>query len=123
VTEQRRLISEIIKTTECHMTAEQIYMAAKAQMPSIAIGTVYRNLGLMEREGEIRRIPMPDAPDRFDKTTRLHDHLICRKCGNLEDVCIKNLMESFQEYPEIHVDSYELALYGICSACLVDGNE
>lgn len=121
MTEQRRVISEIIQMTMGHMTAEQIYLAAKEKMPTIAMGTVYRNLGLMERAGEIRRIPMPDAPDRYDKTTRLHDHLICRKCGNLEDVCIQNLMDTFKEHSEIQVDSYELALYGICSACLADG--
>lgn len=121
MTEQRRIISEVIQMTVGHMTAEQIFLAAKERMPTIAMGTVYRNLGLMERAGEIRRIPMPDAPDRYDKTTRLHDHLICRVCGNLEDVCIKNLMDIFGEHPEIHVDSYELALYGICSACLAEG--
>ncbi len=35
-----------------HMTAEEIFIKAKQIQPSIAVGTVYRNLGLMTEAGE-----------------------------------------------------------------------
>lgn len=117
MTEQRRLITEIIKTTNSHMTAEQIYMAAKEQMPCIAIGTVYRNLGVMERDGEIRRITVPNAPDRYDRNVTLHEHMLCRSCGTLEDVWLEDLLNVLNGMSEMQIDSYELALYGICKTC------
>lgn len=117
LTEQRRLITEIIRNTDSHMTAEQIYILAKERMPGIAMGTVYRNLGLMEHDGEIMRIPVPDAPDRFDRNTHQHEHMLCRKCGNLEDVSLPGLLAVMNSMTEMQIDSYELALYGICTNC------
>ncbi len=121
MTEQRRLITEIIQTTDGHMSAEEIHLAARAQMPCIAIGTVYRNLGLMEQAGEIRRIPVPDAPDRYDRNTHLHDHLFCRSCGKLHDICLSDLLGLMNGMTEMQIDSYELALYGICKHCQTSG--
>ncbi len=117
MTEQRRLITGIIRDTPDHMTAEQIYMEAKAQMPCIAMGTVYRNLGLMEQAGEIRRIPVPGAPDRYDRNVIFHEHMLCRCCGGLEDVWMEDLLKVINEMTELQIDSYELALYGICAEC------
>ncbi len=117
MTEQRRLITEIIKTTDSHMTAEQIYMLAKEQMPCIAIGTVYRNLGVMERDGEILRITIPNAPDRYDRNVRFHEHMLCRRCGTLEDIWLEGLLEVMNGMTEMQIESYELALYGVCQNC------
>ncbi len=117
MTEQRRLITEIIQTTCSHMTAEQIFMAAKEHMPCIAMGTVYRNLGLMERDGEILRIAIPGEPDHYDRNTHQHEHMLCRKCGVLEDVALQGLLEHMNGMTKQQIDSYELALYGICEKC------
>ena len=46
MTRQRQLIYNIIQRADDHPTAEMIYARAKAEMPSIAFGTVYRNLKL-----------------------------------------------------------------------------
>ncbi len=117
MTEQRRLITEIIRETPGHMTAEQIYMLAKAQMPCIAMGTVYRNLGLMEQSGEIRRIPIAGAPDRYDRNVKFHEHMLCRQCGGLEDVWMGDLLDVMNGMAGVQIDSYELALYGVCTEC------
>ena len=46
---------------------DRIYFLAKQEMPSIAIGTVYRNLNLMVKDEEIRRVQLAGEPDRFDR--------------------------------------------------------
>lgn len=51
MTRQRQLIYNIIQRADDHPTAEMIYARAKAEMPSIAFGTVYRNLKLMVDAG------------------------------------------------------------------------
>ena len=59
MTKQRQLILDIINRSCSHPSAEEIYREAKQIMPSIALGTVYRNLGLMAKDGEIRRQMQP----------------------------------------------------------------
>jgi len=117
VTRQRKTILNIIKISNEHMTAEEIYMKAKKVMPSIAIGTVYRNLGLMTEAGEIRRIPIPDSPDRYDKSTKPHEHLVCQKCGEVHDVFIDGLMEYLSRQTGVEITGYDLSLRFICENC------
>jgi len=79
MTRQRRLIYNIIMNSNTHLSAEEIYKKARKEMPNIAIGTIYRNLKLMIRDEEIRKVEIHNAPDRFDRHIKKHDHLICDK--------------------------------------------
>ena len=117
MTKQRRTILNVIKKSNEHMTAEEIYIKAKKEMPSIAIGTVYRNLGLMTDAGEIRRIPIPNSPDRYDKSTIPHEHLVCQKCGTVHDMFIEGLREFLQRQTGIEITGYDLNLKFICENC------
>lgn len=117
MTKYRKLILDIIKLSMGHMTAEEIYMQAKQKHPSIAIGTVYRNLGLMTEAGEIRRINVPGAPDIYDKTLYPHDHLICQNCGRVTDISIPDLKEFFKKKEGIEILGYDLNLRYICNEC------
>ncbi|MGI5911820.1 MAG: Fur family transcriptional regulator [Syntrophomonadaceae bacterium] len=116
-TKQRKLILEIIMTSSEHMTAEEIYIKAKEMLPSIAIGTVYRNLGLMAEAGEIRRIIIPNKPDRFDKSVHPHEHLICDYCGELTDISVNDLKGYLEKQTGIEILGYNLSLRYICNKC------
>lgn len=117
MTKQRKLILDIIMSSVEHMTAEEIYMKAKQMQPSIAVGTVYRNLGLMTEAKEIRRISIPNAPDRYDKSIIPHEHLICQNCGELSDISVTDLKYYIQKQTGIEILSYELNLKYICDKC------
>ena len=60
-----------------HPTASEIYEDIRKDYPNISLGTVYRNLGTMSESGEILRIPMGDAPDRFNINIHEHLHVVC----------------------------------------------
>ena len=57
----------------------------KREHPSIALGTVYKHLNGLAEEGLLLRITEPGSPDRYDRTER-HDHMICSRCGKIEDI-------------------------------------
>ena len=73
MTRQRALILGIMRE-KCpeHLTADEIFCHARQAMPHIARGTVYRNLKLMELDGEIGHLEMPDGPDRYDANPSPH---------------------------------------------------
>lgn len=118
LTEQRRLIYEIVMQACNHPTAEEIYLEAKRKRPSIAIGTVYRNLGILSENGDILHIPIIDGPDRYDKTLSPHEHMTCTLCGRVVDAKIGNLIEHLRALSGLDIKSYELNLKGICPCCL-----
>lgn len=116
MTKQRKLVYDIIQQNP-HITAEEVFLLAKEIMPNIAMGTVYRNLGIMAEQGEILRIAIPEAPDRYDKTVKYHNHAICVGCGKMIDVPeigINNILKSkFNK----QIISYNLQVYYRCEDC------
>ena len=56
VSKQKKLITEILAASYAHPTASQIFEEARKRMPNIALGTVYRNLGVLVDEGTIVRL-------------------------------------------------------------------
>lgn len=118
MTQQRLLIHRIVAESCCHPTAEMIYEQAKAMLPTIALGTVYRNLNMMVNDGEIRRICIPGEPDRFDKTLSQHGHTFCVKCGRIADFPINLLDLSIKECTGSQVLSCDVNVLVICPECL-----
>lgn len=117
MTRQRQLIYNIIQRADDHPTAEMIYARAKAEMPSIAFGTVYRNLKLMVDAGEILHIPVAGESDRYDKTIRPHEHMQCIECGRVADCDPGDLKSYFSSRIGEEIVSYTLNLFYICNEC------
>ena len=117
MTRQRALILEIMQNDPGHLTADEIFAEARRRMPSIARGTVYRNLKLMEQAGEIARLEMPDGADRFDKTAAPHGHLYCDGCGELQDIPVVGLVREIENVIGTEVRSYQLTIHYLCPAC------
>jgi len=46
-TQQRKIIYEILKNTDIHPTADWIYSEVRKLIPNISLGTVYRNLKVL----------------------------------------------------------------------------
>lgn len=99
------------------MSADEIYLKAKMIVPKIAVGTVYRNLDIMVKSKEIRRIEVPNAADRYDKSLHPHDHIICDSCGAVLDIHINGLKKLLEEETGLTVFDYNLLIKHICDDC------
>lgn len=118
MSKQRDVIYDIIKSSKEHMSAEEVYKEAKKVLPSIAMGTVYRNLGLMADVGDIRRIVMLNAPDRFDRISEPHEHIVCQSCGQLHDVFIPDFKTYLEKRINMKITRYDLSMKYICQDCM-----
>ena len=116
MTKNAQLILDIIAHSSEHLTAEQIHMALRENGSRMALATVYNNLAQLYSEGRVRKVCVEGYPDRYDKTTR-HDHLVCRVCGKLADICFKDLTELLQSQTDEELLSYDLQVSYICPAC------
>lgn len=117
MTRQQQIIWRLLQQSETHPTAEELYILAKMEIPNISMGTVYRNLGQLTEEGQIRRLHFAGLPDHYDKTVRPHDHAVCVKCGRIEDVQIKSLDQVIENAPDMDILTYELNIQCICAKC------
>ena len=117
---QRDAIMTYLKSRTDHPSAEQIYENVRQTMPNISLGTVYRNLTLLNELGEIRTIFAGTGADRFDANTMPHDHFICRGCHSIQDLPHASqrsekalARDGFTGVVETSYTYY----YGLCDAC------
>lgn len=109
-------ILDIVSRPGGHLTAEQIFWEMKREYPAIVMATVYNNLNALCAQGAIRRLRLEGQPDRYDRTIR-HDHMVCRRCGELTDVFIGDLTDRLRAETGFEVDFYELKISWICKKC------
>ena len=48
-TRQRAIVYELVASTPMHPTADWVYTRARRRLPRISMGTIYRNLQVLER--------------------------------------------------------------------------
>jgi len=117
---QRESIKSFLATRTDHPTADTIYEKLREDFPNISLGTVYRNLALLESLGAITKISSNSGADRYDSNTDLHNHFICSKCQRVIDL----EMESIDHIKELAarqfngtIDGYIAHFYGLCNEC------
>ena len=109
-----------LRETRAHPTAEQLYAMLKKIFPSLSLGTVYRNLHVLEVQGQINRLGFGSGPDRFEAVAGDHAHLLCRACGRIEDFMLADdpaLCRSVARKTGFRIESRQLDLTGLCREC------
>lgn len=104
-------------TSTQHLTAEEIFLQAHKAMPSIAFGTVYRNLALMVECGDIGKVELVGASARYDRSSIPHAHARCVKCGRLDDVDLNDI-KPLIECKVHNLVNYHLDINYICDNCI-----
>jgi Fur family ferric uptake transcriptional regulator len=84
MTDQRRVIAQVLETSSDHPDVEEVYRRASAIDPNISISTVYRTVKLFEDAGMIARHDFRDGRSRYETIPdEHHDHLIDLRSGQV----------------------------------------
>lgn len=120
-TKQKKLILDIISRDPSSLSAEQIHSAARLDLPSLALTTVYRNLESLVQQQKISRLIYPDGVTRYQTAAASHEHqLFCLDCGKHAEIpycpleCLSQQIESDTGYAIV---SHKIDLYGYCADC------
>jgi Fe2+ or Zn2+ uptake regulation protein len=121
VTPQRQSIFRALHDSTVHPTAEAVYEVVSTQMPTISLRTVYQTLNDLANMGEIVALDVGTGSVRFDPHTGDHHHLVCERCGAVQD------LEA--DFPGVtlpsgngfgfEVSSTEIIFRGRCRDCVV----
>ncbi len=117
---KRNAIYDMVCSTDTHPSARWVYEKLKPDIPDLSLGTVYRNIALFKDEGKIRVVCNVNGEERIDGDITPHSHFICNKCGNVYDICDKQITFDFSS--ELSgtgyiVESKFILYYGICPEC------
>lgn len=116
MTKYEREIFAIVNTSREHLTVEQIYQRLKEAHPKVVLATVYNNLNKLLQEELVRKVSIEGMPDRYDRMIK-HDHLVCKNCGKIADITLRDLTESLHEQLGDEFLSYDLKVYYLCPEC------
>ena len=83
---KREAILQKVQSTTLHPSAEWVYSELKPKIPDLSLGTVYRNLSGLKKDGVITSVGAIRGEERFDGNTSEHSHFICEFCGAVRDV-------------------------------------
>lgn len=120
MTQQRRLILELLRRNDTHPTADTIYELVRKEMPHISLGTVYRNLEILTALGEIQTLELSGSQKRYDATTNKHYHIRCVACDRVDNAPIaplSSLEDELYGATVFTIMGHRLEFTGLCPEC------
>ncbi|HUR98649.1 MAG TPA: transcriptional repressor [Pyrinomonadaceae bacterium] len=120
LTKQREVVLQVVHHAEHHLTANEVFVAAKELLPSISFATVYNSLRFLKEAGHIAEIQFGNGASRFDRMTSRHDHAICTKCSKLVDIEMElpvDILKNAAKFSKFKPESIEFTLRGLCPDC------
>ncbi len=79
----RKVILEVIESSEDHPDVEEMYRRAVEKDRSISIATVYRTIKLFEEAGIIEKLDIGDGRARYEEAGEHHEHLVDVETGEI----------------------------------------
>lgn len=120
MTKQKKVILEELKKLDTHPTARELCGIVRKRLPKISLGTVYRNLELMSKQGIIRKLEVSGAEMCFDGNPANHYHLRCVVCGRVADAdlpLLQGLEDSMAQKSDFEIITHNLEFLGVCPRC------
>ncbi len=123
---QSEEVLNAVLSSSTHPDAMTIYKMVKEKIPNISLGTVYRNLNTLAKEGLIKKIEIDEGNDRFDKTLFDHNHIKCINCHKVVDINSKiseSEIRKIEEETGFKITDCNFNINGICSDCMKEGKK
>ena len=120
VTSQRLLIDRALRDNGGHLTAEQVHDLVEPALPGVTQQTVYSTLALLSDLGVARRVSASGPSTRFEARTDDHHHMVCERCGVIEDLHVKvpvSRAVGAARERGFAPASASVTVLGLCAAC------
>lgn len=122
VTLPRIKILQILEQhTRQHLSAEDIYRLLLQQGDDIGVATIYRVVTQCEQAGLVRRLQFEGDRAMFELACAdHHDHIVCVRCGQVEefhDETIESRQQEIAERAGFDIEDHTMVLFGLCPQC------
>ncbi len=120
LTKQRRTILRVIRESDKHLTANEVFDDARRLLPGISFATVYNSLNYLKNQELIGEIKFGTDANLYDRKLTRHDHALCNNCGKLVDLELTipvKLLKEAAKRSKFKPETIELTLRGLCPEC------
>lgn len=124
LTQERATIVEEVFSSHEHFDADQLVMrlAQRKDGRRVSRSTVYRALNWLEEAGLLRKVARNNDRDVYelDYGYPQHDHLICKKCGEMIEFQHPELVRLLEEVAGqygFRMESHRMEVKGLCAEC------
>jgi Fur family ferric uptake transcriptional regulator len=119
ITTPRKEILKVLSSNP--FSAQEVRDLLREKGISIDLVTVYRTLELFTNLELVRRATFEDKIARYElhPGEDHHHHLVCIKCGVVEDVVINEnkFVKEIEKQSEFKVERHALEFFGFCKRC------
>lgn len=123
-TQRKSIIDVFLNNQSCHLSSEEVYDSVRDDYPEIGLATVYRTLQLLEQLNIVYKVNFDDGCSRYelnlDSDDHQHHHLICVKCGKVQEVkldLLENLELEIEKEENFKVVDHNVKFFGYCKNC------
>lgn len=128
VTDQRRLLAELLDKADEHLDAEMVYQRARQKDSSLHRATVYRTLNTLKKLGLVDELDLMHVGGERHyyevRPSAFHLHLVCMKCGGVEEPggpFWEDLKGKVERETGFHPEVVRLEMGGCCRGCQARG--
>ncbi|MES2401580.1 MAG: ferric iron uptake transcriptional regulator [Pseudomonadota bacterium] len=116
-----KILDVFQKSTQRHLTAEDVFRVLLEDRTDIGLATVYRVLTQFEQAGILSRSHFESGKAVYEiNEGHHHDHLICTSCGRVEefyDAEIEKRQQIVAKTKNWILQDHAMSLYGLCANC------
>lgn len=120
LTHQRQVIYRVLAEMGHHPSPEAIYENVRREIPSISLGTVYKNIKTFLDTGLLREVSMHHGSVRLESNMTPHHHLICVHCKaivDLEEEDLEPVRLKRRPPKGFQIHRYSVEALGCCPEC------
>lgn len=125
VTSQRALLLELLRQSDGHLDADELYSRARKKNSRISLSTVYRNLQLFKKLGLIEEHHFDAEHHHYEvKSGAEHQHLLCVSCGKVVEFACPlsyEFRDNIGKQYDFDITDVEVRMTGLCSRCRTGG--
>lgn len=116
-----KILQILEQSPKHHLSAEGVYKALLDMGEDVGLATVYRVLTQFEVAGLVTRHNFEGGHSVFELSQgEHHDHLVCVKCGRVEefvDKIIEERQQMIADNAQFKMTDHALNIYGLCPDC------
>ena len=119
LTKPRQAILNVLLSSP--LSIQEVYGSLLSQEINIDLATIYRTLELLTTFHIVTKTQFEDKAARYELALyqEHHHHLVCEKCGSVEDMPLDEelLLQQIETKSSFKVKKHSLEFFGYCKQC------